>query len=682
MITQKILDAYSDGGFPLFPVKGKVPSIAKWPDTPHDPLPDISQFPHNLGIVLPQGFLVLDVDPRNFNGNDPIKKLKDDLKVDILALDTLIVNTGGGGKHVYLKKDPNIDIRKTIKGYPGLDFLSKGNFVVGLGSIHDITKKEYTLYKGTPSQLASTPEQIINLIRKNKVAKTVDRNAGKYTNTVQNKDRYKSYLIGADTAIEGAGGDMATFKVACQGRDLGLCPDTTLGLIEKFWNGNCTPPWSPEALQDKITNAYKYSNGSIGSSDPTQQFDVTPAPSEKSLAFDMGEHGPRKTLYNCALFFRGAESKLTGCLAFNEFTENITIIKQPPWKCKWPKTWGDDDAIMAKHYLSSQKRYEAGVGIVHEAALVVSKDYCYHPVMHYLSGLNWDGIPRLDDWLHTYAGVISNAYTRDAGMKTLVAAVARIYQPGVKFDCMLILEGAQGVYKSTLWNIMGGEWFTELHSFDPQNKDIINDMSGYWIIESGEIRCVRKADVDALKGFLSRKTDRARLAYARTSKDFPRQSIFVGTTNPNADNTYLRDTTGNRRFWPVAVGNIDIEALKRDRDQIWAEAVVRYLKGTTLYLDGTEAKAIATKEQKERLMSDPWGETIEQFIHQSGKERTWPGEVFVEALSGDINRFNRTDAGRISNILVNDLHWERKTYWCTESKKTVKGFVKHGFLED
>ncbi len=688
MITQQILDNYADAGFPLFPVNGKIPSKKEWQKTPHDPFPELKEFPHNLGLVLLENILIIDVDPRNFGTSNPLEKLKKDLNIDILALNTFIVKTGSGeGYHIYLKKPPGTEIRKNIKEYPGLDFLSKGNYVVGIGSTNKDTKIEYKTYNGSPTKLLNAPTSILTLIQKAKQQKAPKEEKGKkgYNDSKQTQSRYTEYLLRADPAIEGAGGDLVTYKVAAEGRDLNLSPAVTHALIMKFYNESCSPPWDPEQLQIKINNAYKYANGAAGSKDPTQQFDATPAPPETSLPFDMNDGKVKKTLHNLVLYFRGAESKLTGTLAFNEFTQDITIINPPPWEVQIGSSWEDADAIQCKYYLSSEKKYEANINTVHEAALVVAKERSYHPVKDYLNSLTWDNKPFLGDkntpgWLTTFAGVPDSPYVRDVSAKVLAAAVARIFNPGVKFDTMLILEGPQGKYKSTMWEVMAGDWYAELHNFDPQNKDIINDMQGSWFIDSGELRCVKKADVDALKGFLSRRTDKARLAYARTSKEFPRQSIFVGTTNPGVDNEYLRDTTGNRRFWPVTIGTILIDALRERKDQLWAEAVVRYKGGEDLWLSDETSANLAALEQHKRLVSDPWAEPIREWLDATGLHQATPAQIYTDALGGALNMFNKVLSSRITHVMINDLKWQRRVY--REGDKTIRGFIKYEFLEE
>lgn len=231
-----------------------------------------------------------------------------------------------------------------------------------------------------------------------------------------------------------------------------------------------------------------------------------------------------------------------------------------------------------------------------------------HPVLEHLAALHWDGVPRIDGWLAEYGGAVDTPYTRAVGALLLVAAVRRVRRPGVKFDEMLVLESAQGTNKSTALKVLAGrdEWFTDDMPLNAESKRVIEALSGKWIVEAGELKGNRKAGTDHLKGFLSRTHDKARMAYDRREREVPRQCVIVGTTN---DSRYLRDTTGNRRFWPVAVQGFDLDALRRDRDQLWAEAAAREAEGVPIRLD-PELWADAEAEQDARRVEDPFYERL------------------------------------------------------------------------
>ena len=215
----------------------------------------------------------------------------------------------------------------------------------------------------------------------------------------------------------------------------------------------------------------------------------------------------------------------------------------------------------------------------------VAREITVHPVRDHLGALAWDGVPRIETWACRYLGAEDTAFNRSVGALWLISAVARIFRPGVKADHMLVLEGPQGARKSTALKILAGEdWFTD-ELPDLGSKDAAMHMQGVWIIEIAELDAIGKAEVSRIKAFLTRTTDRFRPPYGRYTIEVPRQCVFAGTVNPD---TYLRDETGNRRFWPVRCGTIDIDALARDRDQLWAEAVARFRAGAIWWLETPE----------------------------------------------------------------------------------------------
>jgi putative DNA primase/helicase len=211
-----------------------------------------------------------------------------------------------------------------------------------------------------------------------------------------------------------------------------------------------------------------------------------------------------------------------------------------------------------------------------DAVAAVADDNRFHPIREYLDGLAWDGTPRLATWLSTHLGAVVEpgcdkpearpAYIREVGRKWPIGAVARVYRPGCKVDAAPIFEGGQGIGKSQALAALVPcpEWFCDEIS-DLGTKDSAQDLRGKWIIELAELSAMRRGDIERTKAFMSRSTDHYRPSYGRRSQDFPRQCAFAGTTNADG---YLGDETGNRRFWPVKVGAIDLDAIRRDREQL------------------------------------------------------------------------------------------------------------------
>ncbi|MGE0830480.1 MAG: VapE domain-containing protein, partial [Hyphomonadaceae bacterium] len=228
----------------------------------------------------------------------------------------------------------------------------------------------------------------------------------------------------------------------------------------------------------------------------------------------------------------------------------------------------------------------------------------FNPVVDHLETLPWDGVARLDRWLVHYCAAEDSPYVREVGRVFLIAAVRRAKHPGTKFDSMLILEGEQGAFKSTAVRVLAGrdDWFSDDVPIGEEGKRVIEATRGKWILEEGELAGMSNRDVEHLKAFCSRVADRGRLAFERRPLDIPRAFVIVGTTNKKS---YLSDMTGARRFLPVAVGNIDINALIRDRDQLLAEAVVREAAGESIVL-ADAVKEAAEAKREARTVEDGW----------------------------------------------------------------------------
>ena len=232
----------------------------------------------------------------------------------------------------------------------------------------------------------------------------------------------------------------------------------------------------------------------------------------------------------------------------------------------------------------------------------------FDPVKDYLAGLRWDGVKRLDRWLSTHLGAEDNPLNRAIGRKMLIAAVRRVREPGCKFDQIIVMDNSQqGAGKSTAIRILAGdENFSDQEILLCGQKEQQELLSGVWFYELGELSGLGRADLNRLKTFVSRQVDRARPAYGRSRVDRPRRCIFIGTTN---DSEYLRDPTGNRRFWPFTPGTIDLQALRRDRDQLLAEAAAAEASGETLTLP-EELWPEMEIRQTSRLLSDTWEEEL------------------------------------------------------------------------
>lgn len=301
------------------------------------------------------------------------------------------------------------------------------------------------------------------------------------------------------------------------------------------------------------------------------------------------------------------------CLAFDEMQMRPVWTASPP-VCPGHVAPAPGTLVEETDWVLVQAWFRPIAGVVFpERACGVGIDRAarrrrVHAVRDYLDTLTWDGTPRLETWLTMYLGVPQTVYTAAVSAATLIGAVARVRRPGCKVDTMLILEGGQGVGKSRALRALAvrDEFFDDSLP-DLRDKDAMIHLRALWILEVAELDAFKGAENSRVKAFLSKQVDRFRPPFARTEITAPRSNVFIGTTNGTQ---YLQDATGARRFLPVRVGErIDVDGLARDRDQLWAEAQVRYAAGAPWHLDAT-VEVEAREQQEERFLADPWEDLL------------------------------------------------------------------------
>jgi hypothetical protein len=322
--------------------------------------------------------------------------------------------------------------------------------------------------------------------------------------------------------------------------------------------------------------------------------------------------GIKPILANAILALRRAP-EWNGVLSFNEFALRTCALTKTPWGGN-PRDWTDTDDIRTADWLQWQGIH-VSPKVAGQAVETVAKEGPFHPVRDYYNSLEWDGEKRLLQWAFKYLGVKvtkeNQAYVEAVGSRWLISAVARIMVPGAKADCCLILEGLQGIKKSTALRALAStEWFTDsIPSLE--HKDSAIQLLGKLIVEFSELDRLSRSEVTLVKSYVSRAVDRFRPPFGTRAADFGRQCIFAGTVNRAA---YLADETGARRFWPLTCGQINIDALEDDRDQIWAEAVAMYRAGTPWWLDTVELNQQASAEQLDRYEGDAWEDPIREWV--------------------------------------------------------------------
>jgi len=337
-----------------------------------------------------------------------------------------------------------------------------------------------------------------------------------------------------------------------------------------------------------------------------------------------------------------------GSLRFNAFRSQVEFKGRP---------WTDAIARELTEHLQ-RKGLRCRVADVHEAAAREAEANSYDPLADSLTNLRWDGEERIDRWLVDYLGAEDSTYARAIGRAWIISAVARALQPGCKADGVLVLEGAQGVGKSSAIAILGGEFYRDDLS-DLTSKDAKLELQGTWIVELAELNVVFRSAVEKLKAFISATDDSFRPPYGRVVQKFPRRCVFMASTN---DDAYLRDSTGNRRFWPIGCGTIDVEALGRDRDQLLAEAVAAYEGGAPWWLSGLEV-SLAAAEAAKRVESDPLEEPVMNYMTRQGANGATQREI-LNALGFDSTRVASATGGtwkRVVDVLRRNGFVRRQT---------------------
>jgi predicted P-loop ATPase len=335
-----------------------------------------------------------------------------------------------------------------------------------------------------------------------------------------------------------------------------------------------------------------------------------------------------------------------GVLAYDEFALVTRVTHSPPWEGAGPvqRDWAALDDVLATNWLQ-HNGISVGLNVTEMAVEAVAQDAGYHPVKDYLNGLTWDGKARVGSWLTSYFGVERSPYADAVGERFLISAVARVMQPGCKADAMLIIEGPQGIGKSRAIHALAGKWFSD-ELAEIGTKDASLQLRGAWIFELSELDAMHRSEIGKIKAFLSRKTDRFRPPYGARVIEAPRQCVLVGTTNGDA---YLKDETGARRQWPVRATKISPEAIERDRDQLWAEAVHLYRTGRRWWIDDPAIASAATEEQDDRYSVDPWDEVIARYVDV--RTEVSVSEILRDVLGIPINDWSQFNQNRVARSL-------------------------------
>jgi predicted P-loop ATPase len=395
-----------------------------------------------------------------------------------------------------------------------------------------------------------------------------------------------------------------------------------------------------------------------------------------------GDNGPYATVSNALLAMCNCEY-LRELLAYDEFSHRVVVTRPPPVPFigareapgPYPRPATDTDITLIQGHIQRAYSIRVSQTIAQQAADAAAEQVRVHPVREYLASLKWDGVPRVATWLHVAFGVPADRYHEAIGTKFLVAAVRRVRQPGVKFDTMLVLEGLQELGKSKSCRaLFGTDWFSD-EMPDMRSRDAPISMLGRWGVEMSELGGIIRTEIEVVKAFLSRQVDRYREIHGRRFLDRPRQTMLMGTTN---DKDYLRDTTGNRRFWPVACVKAEADWIAEVRDQLWAEAAIIEAEGETLWLDEAEVRKEATTAQAERMTEDVWSVSIDAYLKDFTANATADMRaagvriptLLRDALGLPVDKQNRSAEMRVAGILKSAA-WTSKVVWLDKRSQRV-----------
>jgi predicted P-loop ATPase len=687
MTLLETIELYHKYGLVITPLRGKVPFLNNWQEQKQLPIENFNGA-FSAGFVIPKNYLVIDVDNHdNDQGTISLKKMNQDYGFNFETEAKIKVKTANKGLHLYYKINQDSTIPNGLADYPSVEFKHTGRQVVIPNSEVDGGKKySFHMLSGEDfSDLNELPKNLLaDLIRQHQTP--VKSNSKIKPTDLEADVKYFKEFLELYPEIKTGQRNDAMYRLACVGRERALSKQKVFAVLNDFNAEKVQPKLGKHEVQHCVNSAFKYAKGDSIS---VSIFDEKSVAEEQTVELSedaqaniwreglvADKHGaPSRTKFathNTQLFLENLP-KLKGKIAVNLFSMD-TIWKTPaPWHKtragEFDRVLDDDDLIRIRESLN-EVGYDPTPTHILEACRAVSLRNEWHPVKEYFEKLPaWDGKERLKSFFPEYCGSERTAYTEQVGIKIFTALVARVYDPGCKFDYLPILIGEQGMRKSSLLETIAinKRWYTDnLGTID--NKDVILRMRSKLVVENAELTIFNKADSNEVKAFLSRQVDRDRLPYDRLPRDLPRQCIIFATTNKDR---FLQDETGNRRMWPIQVNKlIDTVEVKKNLDLLYAEAIFKYKNKEELCLRG-EAATIAEELQNERYNQDDWQDHIKKFLND--KDKTTILKIWEESFMKDTTQLGYREQARIGKILRR-LGWVRKTV--VIDGETTSGFTK------
>ncbi len=687
-------------------VLGKCPIDKNWTRRPYDTF-DADQHMKNggnVGIRLRPYDLVVDVDPRSDDGRFGVPAFVEfvlSLGVDPTHWPT--VCTGGGGYHYYLKKPEDIAVKDSLPDFPGVEFKTVGRQVVAAGSVHPSGKPYlWDPLNDDVSNAPPCPQILLDAICK------ATKNVSGAEAGVHTPEELKTMLDALNPEDFREHARWFQLMQACHHATSGLAEDVFIDwsvsdseyldegpAISRRWE-------SLDASKDKaitVHTLYMYLK------DADRQ-DLIPRPSAEEDFEDITDEEVRDLVKNSLSLPKrlsvNKNSKASDTFwnafiavsiaplipAFDELKQQVVFQAHDlPWNDDYGRNLDENTIRLVRHYLINKYRsndYQPSKDNVYEAISTLAYENKFNPTLQYLDTLTWDGVSRVKRLFTDYFKTEDSTYAKAVSTCFMVAAVRRQRQPGCKFDTIPVLRGPQGCGKSTgIRYLFGDKWFSDAEIGDLKGKDAPLTLQGIWVQEFAELDGMKRADVDTFKAFSSRAVDRVRPPYGRSVMELPRRCVFIGTANEGG---FLKDGTGNRRFWPLHINaQVNLEGLRSDRDQLWAEANYLESQGTSIVL-GEELWLEAAEHQASETSEDPWVDVVHVFlgsrfesaalaargdlIDEEGEqidlavisppEKVHTSELLRQALGISPDRQNRMHCQRLRTVMEQAIGWKYK----------------------